>query len=120
MKIDKSLIYSLIVLVVGGASTFFWYSFNTIQDNKERTIIVNEGFTNISEKLDEFVLLQRDNNKNLNRRIDAISDSLSIQHFNNDNSHKELFRSINQIIYIEKKTNKEFKNMFNNINLTAK
>lgn len=121
MKVNDSLVNGIILLLIGGLGTLFWYSFNTVQETKEQTLIVKENFVDISNKLDIFSELQKEQNvnmNNINKRIDAVSDSIAIHNIKNIKDHDKVFKSINQIIYIENKTDKKFHDLYNYLNLT--
>lgn len=123
MKINSSLVNGIILLLISGLGTIFLYLFDTGQETKEQTLIVKENFVSISHQLDNFTELQKEQNSNmtqLHKRMDAISDSIVVQNLRTKQDLATMTAAINQIIYIEKKTNTEFKEIYNVLNLAER
>lgn len=123
MKINSSLVNGIILLLISGLGTIFLYLFDTGQETKEQTLIVKENFVSISHQLDNFTELQKEQNSNmtqLHKRMDAISDSIVVQNLRTKQDLNTMTTAINQIIYIEKKTNTEFKEIYNVLNLAER
>jgi len=120
MKVNKSLIIGLLLLIAGGLGSILWFSFNTIIENKINNESIQNNQVILNNKFDTFIALHSSQNIELNKRIDGIKDSLAKQGERNNQGHDEIIHKVNNIIYIEKKTDKNFRELWNTINLTVR
>ena len=113
----KEIIIAIIVMAFGAFGTIFWYTFTTVIENKSNSEGVKKELHIINDKFDVFITLHRSQNKELNKRINSIKDTLSVQDARNTIDHNNIATKLNKVIYIDKKTNKNFNAIWNTINL---